>query len=123
MVHRQESVAIEAANRGGGPDGGYTLSESIRMDASASDMDKRKANSGVVDMDAKKSKRRSEPYAYKSIRNGTDEYKWWIEEAIDDGTVDILRGGKPSGRKRFVLPANSSLNYGSGSSPMETTRG
>ena len=46
----------------------------------------------MVDMDAKKPKRRSEPYAYKSIRNGTDEYKWWIEEAIDDGTVDLYRG-------------------------------
>lgn len=103
MVHRQESVAIEAANRGGGPDGGYTLSESIRTDAQASDTDKRKRNSGVVDVDAKKPKRCSEPYAHKSIRNGIDEYKWWMEEAIGDGTVDILRGGQVV-REKAVRP-------------------
>lgn len=57
-------------------------------------MDLRSQSRGMVDMDAKKSKRRSESYAYKSIRSGTDEYKWWIEEAIDDGTVDVLRGGR-----------------------------
>lgn len=44
-----------------------------------------------------------ESYAYKSIRTGTDEYKWWIEEAIDAGTVEILRGGQIV-REKAILP-------------------
>ena len=39
-----------------------------------------------------------ESYAYKSIRNGTDEYKWWIEEAIEDGDVGRYRSTKSGGR-------------------------
>lgn len=79
MVHRQESVAIEASNRGGGSGGGHGCSESLpRNQESTDNMDLRSQSRGMVDMDAKKSKRRSESYAYKSIRSGTDEYKWWI---------------------------------------------
>lgn len=66
-------------------------------------MGKWKRNSGVVDVVSKKRQRPSESCAYKSIRNGTDEYKWWIEEAIDDGTVDILRGGQTV-REKAILP-------------------
>lgn len=54
-------------------------------------------------MDAKKPKRCSESYSYKTIRNGIDEYKWWVEEAIDDGTVDLYRGGQTV-REKAVRP-------------------
>ena len=54
-------------------------------------------------MDSKKRQRPSESCAYKSIRNGTDEYKWWIEEAIDDGTVDLDRGGQTV-REKAIRP-------------------
>ena len=42
-----------------------------------------------------------ESYSYKSIRNGTDGckwYKWWIEEAIEDGDVGRYRSTKSGGR-------------------------
>ena len=54
-------------------------------------------------VDSKKRQRPSESYAYKSIRNGTDEYKWWIEEAIDAGTVEIMRGVQIV-REKAILP-------------------
>lgn len=97
MVHRQESVAIEAASRGGGPDGGYIRSESTRTDASANNADNRSQGRGMVAMDGKKRQRDPESFAYKSIRNGQDEYKWWIEEAIGAGTVEIMRGANRQG--------------------------
>ena len=79
---------------GGGSDGGHTRLESNRTDREVSDTaDNRSQGRGMVAMDGKKRQRPSESFAYKSIRNGADEYKWWIEEAIDAGTVEIMRGG------------------------------
>ena len=55
---------------------------------------------------------------YLKIRNGQDEYKWWIEETIqdstDDGCVRMKRGGGYiTGRKQFVLPESYCLRFGS----------
>ena len=54
---------------------------------------------------------------YLKIRNGQDEYKWWIEEAIQDSTDDdcvrMKRGGYITGRKQFVLPESYALTFGS----------
>ena len=78
--------------------------ESNRTDREVSDTaDNRSQGRGMVAMDGKKRQRPSESFAYKSIRNGADEYKWWIEEAIDAGTVEIMRGGQ-NVREKAILP-------------------
>ena len=63
---------------------------------------------------------------YKMIQNGMDEYKWWIEEAIERGEpadpVALDRGGKPLGRKRFFQRQSQSLDFGSNSSSKETVK-
>ena len=57
---------------------------------------------------------------YKMIQNGMDEYKRWIEEAIEHGEpaepVTLKRGAERLGRKQFILPQNRSLDFGSSNS-------
>ena len=58
---------------------------------------------------------------YKMIQNGMDEYKWWIEEAIEHGEpsepVTLDRGGSERlGRKRFFHRQSQSLDFGSNNS-------
>lgn len=46
------------------------------------------------------------------IQNGIDEYKWWIEEAIEHGEpsepVTLKRGGRTV-REKTVLPTAESI--------------
>lgn len=77
-------------------------------------------NYEVVDLDGTRrtlGKRSKSDVQYLKIRNGQDEYKWWIEEAIqdsiDDDCVCMKRGGYITGRKQFVLPESYLPRFGS----------
>ena len=76
LVDKEKSLQLEAEIRGGGgSDGGHGFSESGKRKTEFDD-------AKVVDMDGTNRQNRTKPYKYLSIRNGTDEYKWWVEEDI-----------------------------------------
>lgn len=83
-------------------------------------MEESRRNPIMVGLDGKSHERRKRGESdiqYKLIRNGTDEYKWWIEEAITEdsaggGYADLNEGKHTHGRKRFILPESYSLPCG-----------
>ena len=77
-------------------------------------------NYEMVDLDGTRrtlGKRSKSDVQYLKIRNGQDEYKWWIEEAITadsaGGYADLNEGKHTNGRKRFILPESYCLHFGS----------
>lgn len=81
----------EPASFGGGRCSTYTYDG-----AEGGDLEEGGRNPIVVGLDDEKHerlKRGESDVQYKKIRNGYDEYKWWIEEAI---TSDSAGGGMPT---------------------------
>ena len=94
--------------------GGYS-STSGQNGAEINNMENRTIHPIMVDLDGEKHERRKRGESdiqYKKIRNGQDEYKWWIEEAIQDSTDDdcvrMKRGGVHH-REKAIRPTGKLL--------------
>ena len=84
--------------------GGGRCSKYTNDGAEGGDVEESRRNPIMVGLDGEKHERRKHGESdiqYKKIRNGQDEYKWWIEEAIQDSTDDdfvrMKRGGTSHG--------------------------
>ena len=78
-------------------------------------VDNSRTNYEVVDLDGTRrtlGKRAKSDVQYLKIRSGQDEYKWWIEEAIQDSTDDdcvrMKRGGVHH-REKAIRPTGKLL--------------
>ena len=78
-------------------------------------MEEGRRNPIMVGLDGKSHERRKRGESdiqYKLIRNGTDEYKWWIEEAITEdsaGGVCRLKRGQTHTWEKTVHPTGKLL--------------
>ena len=78
-------------------------------------MENRTIHPIMVGLDGKSHERRKRGESdiqYKLIRNGTDEYKWWIEEAITADTaggVCRLKRGRQATWEKTVSPTGKLL--------------